>query len=452
LAYYGPPAETFGFFGVAGSDFADVYDRLDDIDPKVARQQAQTWRERYNRSPLHEAYVGGRQRRLPQPKPRAARKSERAGPRVNPLRQLAVLTRRYFDLVMRDRLLLTVLMAIMPVIGALVVLVSGSNWLVGDTLKQIDQQLTVDLIADGESATYSVVGESQRLLFIMAFASVLLGLFASVYEIVKEWSIYQRERMVTLRILPYLTSKMLVMGLFSLIQSLLFLGVIGLRVDYPAHGVLLPATLEIYVTLVLGTLAAITMGLLISAIVPNANTVIYLVFLVLMFQMIFAGVLFDLPGASQGASSFTLTRWSMEALGASVNVEGLDDLTRTRFQPDAITEEYSTEVEKPSDDWEPVTVITTTQQISVPVQPGIYQTVPISVPEVIENEMITVTELHTESVTVQPEPMDVLTKMDFRINYRRSLLHLLGAWVMLGFFTLASGVATAVILRRKDVT
>jgi ABC transport system ATP-binding/permease protein len=451
MAYYGPPEETFAFFGVTSHDFADVYDKLDNIDPKVARRQAESWRRQYHQSELHQTYVAHRQRTLPKPASAGLYGAARARPRVNPLRQLAVLTRRYCDLVMRDRLLLTVLMVIMPLIGALVLLVSSSNWLVGNSLEEIHRQLAIDLIADGKSATYSVVGESQTLLFMMALASVLLGLFASVYEIVKEWSIYQRERMVTLRILPYLGSKVIVMGLFSLLQSLFFLIVIGLRVDYPAAGVLLPATVEIYITLVLGTMAAMLMGLLISAIVPNANTVIYLVFLTLMFQMIFGGVLFDLPGLSQGVSGLTLTRWSMEALGASTNVERLNQLTRTRFQPDTVVEEFSTEVEKPSEDWEPVTVITTTQEITVPIQPGVVQTVPISVPQITENEMITVTELLTESVTVVPEPMDVISEIAFRISYRRSLSHLLGSWAMLGFSGLMFGVATAVALKRKDV-
>ena len=105
----------------------------------------------------------------------------------------------------------------------------------------------------------------------MTFASVILGLFASVYEIVKEWSVYQRERMVTLRILPYITSKVIVMGTFALFQCFLFMLVIGIGVDYPKAGVLLPAILEIYLTLFISTLAAIMLGLLISSIVPNVN-------------------------------------------------------------------------------------------------------------------------------------------------------------------------------------
>jgi ABC-type multidrug transport system ATPase subunit len=451
MAYYGPPAETFDFFGVTSGDFADVYDQLDDLDPQVARQQADDWRQRYQHSDLCQSYVVGRQRSLPKAQPSARRTGGRRGPRVNRLRQLLVLTRRYFDLVLRDKLLLTVLMAVMPLVGALVLLVSSGNWLVGNPVAEIDSQLTVDLIADGTSASYSIVGESQTLLFIMAFASVLLGLFASVYEIVKEWSVYQRERMVTLKIVPYILSKVIVMGLFALLQSLLFMVVIGLKVDYPSDGVILPATLEIYVTLVLGTLAAIMLGLWMSAIVPNANTVIYIVFVVLMFQMIFAGVLFDLPGVSQRASVFTLSRWSMEALGASTDIEGLNELTRTRFQPDPVTESFSTEVEKPSEDWEPVTVITRTQDITVPIEPGIVRTVPISVPEVIENEMITITETVTEEVTVHPEPSDIAEPLELRISYARTPLHLLACWTLLGFYAVVFGIATAVALRRKDV-
>ncbi|MBU0702590.1 MAG: ABC transporter permease, partial [Chloroflexi bacterium] len=370
--------------------------------------------------------------------------------------QFFVLTRRYLDLVLRDKLLLTVLMAVMPIIGALVLLVSDANWLTGNTLAEVSSQLETDLAGAGSSATYAIVGDSQTLLFIMALASVLLGLFSSVYEIVKEWSIYQRERMVTLRILPYIASKMMVLGFFALIQCLLLMLVIGIKVDYPQEGVFLPAPLEIYITLVLATLAATLMGLLISAIVPNLNTVIYLVFLVLFFQMIFAGVLFDLPGFTNQFSNLTLTRWSMEGLGASANIEWLNRLTQTRFQPDPIIEEISIEVEKPAEDWEPITVVTTTQDIEIPVQidpsqPPIMQTVPISVPQVTENEMITVTETVTETVTVEPDPMDIFNEQEFQIEYTRTAGHLLKDWAMLLGFGLVFGLVTAIVLRRKDV-
>ena len=114
--------------------------------------------------------------------------------------------------------------------------------------------------------------------------------------------------------------------------------------------------------------------------------------------MIFAGVLFDLPGFAKPFSNLTLTRWSMEALGAASNIEWLNDLTRTRFLPDPVTEEVSMDIEKPDEAWEPVTVVTETQEIEVEVQPGLMQTVPISVPQVTVNEMVTVTAWKPQSI------------------------------------------------------
>ncbi len=451
MVYFGPPEEALQFFGVTSGDFADIYAQLDDPDPKMARQKAIAGEDNFKRSPYYRRYVVDRQRTLPRVQQEAVETTARRRPRVSVVRQFLVLTRRYLGLVLRDKLLLSVLMAVMPIIGALVLLVSDANWLVGNSLAEIESRLVADLAAGESSATYTVIGDSQTLLFIMALASVLLGLFASVYEIVKEWSIYQRERMVTLRILPYIASKVVVLGIFALIQCFLLMVVINLRVDYPKEGVFLPAPVEMYVTLVLGTLAAILMGLLISAIVPNLSTVIYIVFLVLFFQMIFAGVLFDLPGLTDQFSNLTLTRWTMEGLGTSANMEWLNTLTRTRFQPDPLTEEVSMEVEKPDENWEPVTVVTTTQEIEVPVQPGITRTVPISVPEVTVNEMVTVTETVMETFTVEPEPMDVFGEQEFRVQYTRTVGHLCWDWLMLIGFGLLFGLATTIVLKQKDV-
>jgi ABC-type multidrug transport system ATPase subunit/pSer/pThr/pTyr-binding forkhead associated (FHA) protein len=457
MVYFGPPGEALDFFGVTSGDFADIYAQLDDPDPKVAQEKAAVGEEKFKRSPHYQRYVDARQRELPQVQQEAASEAgSRQRPKVSVTRQFLILTRRYLDLVLRDKLLLSVLMMVMPIIGALVLLVSDANWLVGNPAAEIERQLAAGLGTGESSASYAVIGDSQTLLFIMALASVLLGLFASVYEIVKEQSIYQRERMVTLHIVPYIASKVVVLGMFALVQCLLLMIVINLKVDYPKEGVLLPAPVEMYITLVLGTMAAILMGLVISALVPNSNTVIYIVFLVLFFQMMFAGVLFDLPGITNQFSNLTLTRWSMEGLGTSIDMEWLNSLTRTRFRPDPVTREVSMDVEKPDEDWEPVTVVTATQEIEVPYQPDpnqpiIVHTVPISVPEVTVNDMVTVAQTVTETFTVVPEPTDIYGEQEFRILYTRSATHLLWDWTMLIGFGLFFGLATAIVLKQKDV-
>ncbi len=452
LAYFGPPEEAFKFFEVATGDFSDVYDRLDDADPQRARQKALEWEQRYRQSEYYQRYVSQRQQQVEAPAPGAAHESAQArGPKVNPLRQLGVLTRRYLNLVLRDRVLLAVLLAVMPLVGALILLVAGRQWLQGDTFAEIERQLTAELAAGAASATYSIVVDSLNLLFLLAFAGVLLGLFASGYEIVKERSIYQRERMVTVRIGPYLLSKVLVIGTFALLQCGLLLLVIALKVRLPATGVLLPAPLEMFITLFLATLAAIHIGLFISALVPNTNTVIYILFMLLFFQLIFTGTLFELPGAVKELSALTLTRWTLEGLGGSVDMDRLGELSRTRVQLEPVTTEVTFEVEKPAEDWEPVTVITTTRLVEVAVQPGITQTIPIAAPEVTVHELRTVTETVTEPITVEPEPLDITGGRTFNIRYARTPAAMLQVWGVLALFSLVFGAGTALALWRQDI-
>lgn len=449
LVYFGPPQEAFSFFNVNSGDFADIYDCLDAPTPDEARRKAKEWEQRYRRSTQYQTYIQQRQQSLPQPQPSRAG-AERRGPSINPLRQFRILTQRYLELVRRDQLLLTVLLAVMPIIGILLLLISKAEWLVGDTLSQIDAQLTSELAQGAQSATYAIVGKSQTLLFMLSLASVLLGLFAAAYEIVKERSIYQRERMVTLHIAPYIASKLTVLGAFSLFQCLLLLLVLSLKVSLPQEGLILPTPVEMYISLVLGSIAAITLGLFLSTLAPNENTVIYLVLLGLFYQIIFGGVIFELPGASEQFSKFTLTRWTMEGLGRTANIEYLKGLSRTRFQPDPITEEISMEAPKLDPDWEPVTIVTKTKE--VPVQCPSGQTlVPTQVPEVQPNEVVTVTHTVTKTKTLNPDPQEIELDRTFHLDYSRRAAHLLKNWLILGAFATLATLGTSWGLKQRDM-
>jgi ABC-type multidrug transport system ATPase subunit len=449
MVYFGPPQEAFQFFNVTTDDYADIYDKLDDPDPQRARIKAAKWEKRFRQSPQYQRYVAERQKQGHRAKPQDGAESTRARPRINPIRQFLVLTRRYMDLVFRDKLLMTVLLAVMPFIGILLLLISESDWLVGDP--NYMSQLRAELAAGEQSATYAIVSSSQRLLFMMALAAVLLGLFAAAYEIIKERSVYQRERMVSLRLIPYLSSKIVVLGAFSLVQCFFLLTVVSLKVQLPPEGVLFSAPIEMYISLVIGIIAAIMMGLFISALAPTSDAVIYVVLLALFFQIIFAGVIFDLPDTAGTLSNLTLSRWTMEGLGTSVDVEKLNEDTCTLFQPDPVTETVSVDGWEIDEDWEPVTVVTETEEIDVEVQPGVFETVPISVPKVTENEIVTVTKEVTETETFTPSEQTVKSKQEFQINYERSASHLCWTWVVLVGFALAFGTGTLVVLKRQDV-
>ena len=361
LAYFGPPQEALTFFGA--TDFADIYTRLSQpLDPvknpppgwqpssppsPPTLTAAEAWETHFRGSKQYQQYVAGRlqgsgvvgggARQFPPP----------SRQKISQFQQFGVLARRYFELIYRDALSLFVLLAVMPIIGMLLLLMAKPHDLVGKsppTIRQeIQQEITdkrgrQDPSVNDErfQSSYSVSGSAQKLLFMLALAATLLGVFAAAYEIIKEEPIYQRERMVNLEILPYLGSKVSVLGGFALVQCFLLLLIMRLKVEFPSEGTLLPAAVEMYITLFLAALAGIGLGLLISATVRSSGMVIYVILLLLFVQIIFAGAIFDLPAVAKPISYLTTTRWTLEALGSTADMQRLkaSEVTCIEFEDD----------------------------------------------------------------------------------------------------------------------
>jgi hypothetical protein len=279
------------------------------------------WAERFQDSAYAQQYVYSRLAALPAAPRSTAEIKLPARPRVSFVRQFAILTQRTFELVLRDQVKLAVLLAVMPVIGLLLALLGDPTLWVGASEERI-----VDILH--ETGQYSVAAQAQALLMMLGLAAALLGMFAASFELVRERAVYQRERMVNLRLVPYLGSKAVVLFGFALIQCLALIVAVGLRVQFPQLGTWLPAPLEIYVTLALASAAGMAIGLFISAFVNNASTAVYVVLFALFAQILFAGVIFPLPGVSNVLSYLTVTRWTVEALGSTVNLPALNDLGR----------------------------------------------------------------------------------------------------------------------------
>jgi hypothetical protein len=148
---------------------------------------------------------------------------------------------------------------------------------------------------------------------ILAATAVWFGAINSAREIVKELPVFARERQAGVRIAPYMMSKLLVLGSLSAIQVGILLAIVSLKVDIVTHGVWTYGWIEIYVTLLLASLAGMTLGLLISALVTNADRAQSLVPIILIPQIIFVGG----PLASSVAyqiSNLMITRWAIEAI------------------------------------------------------------------------------------------------------------------------------------------
>jgi len=171
-------------------------------------------------------------------------------------------------------------------------------------------------------------GKTNTFVFVMGLEAVLTGLFVPSNDFVKERSIYLRERMVNLKVFPYLMSKAFIYSVFVIVQVVLYLIILSLGVDFPRQGLYLPGVLEIFLTLFFTMIAGITFGFIISAVSRSTEMAIYLLTMLLFFQFFFAGAVFDLRGnAFEPMSYFSTTRWSLTALGVTIDMPKLVEST-----------------------------------------------------------------------------------------------------------------------------
>jgi ABC-type multidrug transport system ATPase subunit/pSer/pThr/pTyr-binding forkhead associated (FHA) protein len=157
-------------------------------------------------------------------------------------------------------------------------------------------------------------------LFIVAFLAVLPGCINGVREIVKESSIYRRERAVNLGIIPYVGSKIAIMGGFAVLQAVTLLLVVNLFEPFRTS-IFLPVLLEVFISIVLVALSGLMLGLAVSAFAANEDSANTLLPFILIPEVVFAGAEFplkDLP--LQVFGMLDPMRWAIVALGSSAGL------------------------------------------------------------------------------------------------------------------------------------
>jgi ABC-type multidrug transport system ATPase subunit/pSer/pThr/pTyr-binding forkhead associated (FHA) protein len=366
LAYFGPPDEARVFF--EKNDFSEIYSVLEATKeyPNVPQEAEERFLnsadyQRYIAGPLHEHQEA---RHQPPTHPESASETRARIKRGKPWSQFFLLSTRYLELLRNDVGNLLILLLQAPVIAVMLVLMArfeiGSG--IFDATKltlcstriitaqgplalpQAQQtstiacQQVVNFLQTNPNGSafalhqggvnqalqaFLVQGpgtDAQKVLFIMAFATVLFGCINGTREIVKEAAIYQRERTVNLGILPYMFSKIVVLGLLCLLQSAIMTLFVELG-EPLRQGIFLPPILETYITLALTSLTGLMIGLAISAIAPNNDRAISLVPLVLLPQVIFSGAIIPLKDwFTQIVATVFPTRWAMAALGSSIGL------------------------------------------------------------------------------------------------------------------------------------
>jgi ABC-type multidrug transport system ATPase subunit len=291
MVYYGPAyPDAIKFFNPqrdAGGS-AGVEPSPDEVLRGLSSRPTQQWSERYATSSYFREYVTARAGTVQSaPVPTL--------PPPDPMGQWLTLTLRSLAIKISDRWNTTILLAQAPIVTFLIILVFG---------EPARQQIT------GEN-WLQTTGATAVTLFLLGISALWFGCSNSVREIVGEWSIYQRERMVNLQLPAYVLSKIVICGALCAIQCTIL--VVATRWGC---GLVAP-TLSSFLILMLTACVGVVLGLVISAFARTQEVAIALLPLVLIPMVIFGGTLlpvYKMQTVIRPLAYLMPSRYSFEAM------------------------------------------------------------------------------------------------------------------------------------------
>ena len=256
-------------------------------------RKAAEWVSHYHASTHHQHYVKDRKDTIA---PDAQGSSAEQSRRISPFFQCMLLVQRMTTIKLKDRMNTAIMLAQAPIVAVLIVMVFA---------KQTSQTPAGD-----EEKWLGVAQSLGTTLFLMALGALWLGASNAVREIVGEWAIYHRERMVNLRLGPYIASKYTVLGVLCTIQCLIILGTVWFFCG-------LKAPLMVFLLLMLAALVGTTIGLLLSALARTSEVAIALLPIVLLPMVILGGAIqpvHKMPAFPRAVTYLVPTRWAFEGM------------------------------------------------------------------------------------------------------------------------------------------
>jgi ABC-type multidrug transport system ATPase subunit/pSer/pThr/pTyr-binding forkhead associated (FHA) protein len=312
LAFYGAPDEALSYFDGWRSpqerlmrpdfEFDDIYNLIDPDKalPENASEQdklalAAEWGRRYRNSPYYRQYVADRYREGQEAAQRSQALSPgtatRRRPRTSAWQQFIILSSRYWAVMRRDPKSLAILLAQAPLIG-IFSFINFRKDLFNPAGGSPDKALTA--------------------LFLAVIIVLLFGTVNAAREFTKEIPVYKRERMVNLKVGPYVFSKVFVAGMFCLYQVAVYLAFTLITIDWPRMAFV--EWSQIYITLSLASISGVMLGLLLSALSSNDGQAVALIPVILIPQFIFAGVLMPDLAKVPVVPQIATSKWSLAAL------------------------------------------------------------------------------------------------------------------------------------------
>ncbi|MGI9036940.1 MAG: FHA domain-containing protein [Pyrinomonadaceae bacterium] len=314
LVFYGKPEEALAHVGA--KSFKELYDKIEEpVEARLAqngganRQQlteaaAEDWKQKFTRTPQFKRNVYEPLKQLGQLQSHGVQQKRGLG-LFGAIRQWITLSRRYWEVLVRDKLNLFILLAQAPIVAFLTFLVMDKNQ------------------------------PRDFLYFVLSLVSVWFGTSVAAREIIRERPVYNRERMVNLGLVPYLGSKLFVLGIIVGIQCLLlflplkFFDFVGLM-KMPGDLAGIPQFWVMILTAGVG----IALGLLISALVKTSEMATSLVPLILIPQILFSGLVGVPVGVSKVVGLAMPATWSFDTMK---RFSGLDTLAEEGADPRGAT-------------------------------------------------------------------------------------------------------------------
>jgi ABC-type multidrug transport system ATPase subunit len=303
LTYLGPPDRVLDYFGV--DDWADVFGRLD-------AETGPEWAEHLTGTALHDHYIAAEPD--PPSDPLRAETLARPAPRAW-AEDWRVMVVRYLRSIGADWRSLALLAAQAPVLGLLFAAVLSTRAFV---------------------PSLQPTTRTREFVLAVVLAMAWIGASNSIREIVKERSTFLRERAFGVAPSALVASRWLVLGLITVVQSVvLYLAATSRQQEPPGTGVLLSSgTVELMASVVLIGLASVGLGLVVSGLVSDANRAMAILPLVLIPVILFSGLLIPVTGriGVEQVSYLNPIQWGASAAASTTDLLAQEGCNPTGFE------------------------------------------------------------------------------------------------------------------------
>lgn len=240
------------------------------------------WKKKYNTSKEHKEFVSNRKGK--ESKRKFSSKS------TSGFSQWMTLTSRYLKIKLRDIVNTSILLAQAPLIAIMIAM----------------------LFSKGDYINMPVT-----LFFVLVISAIWFGTINASREIISEKAIFERERMVGVKLLPYLMSKFLILSILCAIQSVALVGIVELMLPLGFGDALGETILLVFLT----SLGGLSIGLLVSTLAKSEAQALGLIPLVLLPMIIFGGGMLSIKQMNGNSNKFayymsqgTPTKWALEEI------------------------------------------------------------------------------------------------------------------------------------------